>query len=171
MIKRVVLLIGILFVHPLMAAEWQHGLSHFGDLKYKPGFKHFDYVNPNAPKGGHLKEAVIGAFNNLHPYIDKGRAAACIDVACMLTYDRLMKPSIDELRSLYAMVAEAVRLDDDFRWVEFRLDPRARFHDGHPLNVEDVIYTFNTIKSEASLGWKSSYRDIVSVEQTGERTG
>ncbi|XOV86442.1 MAG: extracellular solute-binding protein [Pseudomonadota bacterium] len=152
------------------AGEWQHGLSHFGDLKYDAGFQHFDYVNPDAPKGGRLRQAVIGTFNNLHPYIDKGRAAACVDIGCMLPYDMLMKPSSDEIASSYALVAEAVRLDDNFRWVEFRLDPRARFHDGKPITVEDVIFTFNIIKAEASFGWKTSYRDIVSVEQTGERS-
>jgi len=160
---------GLTIVQPGRGAQWSHGLSHYGALKYGADFSHFDYVNPQAPKGGHLKEAVIGTFNNLHPYIDKGRAAVCVNVICMLPYDSLMKRSEDELSSSYPLVAEAVRLDDNYRWVEFRLDKRARFHDGHPINVEDVIYTFDTIKAEASVGWKSAYRDVISAEQTGPR--
>ena len=71
----------------LYAGEWQHGLSHYGELKYPADYEYFDYVNPRAPKGGKVSQAIIGTFNNLHPYIDKGRAAVCVNVACMLPYD------------------------------------------------------------------------------------
>jgi microcin C transport system substrate-binding protein len=162
--------LSLLFSALAGAEEWRHGLSYFGDLKYPPGFAHFDYVNPNAPKGGKLSDAQIGSFNNLHPYIDKGRAAACSDVGCMLAFDGLMKYAEDELASTYGLIAESVRLADDFTWVEFRLNPKARWHDGVPITVDDVIWTLNTIKSEAALGWKTSYKDVISAEQMGPRT-
>ncbi|MBD3648559.1 MAG: ABC transporter substrate-binding protein [Pseudomonadales bacterium] len=164
------LMLWLILAPAIADEEWRHGLSHYGDLKYPPGFHPFDYVNPDAPKGGHLSQAMIGTFNNLHPYIDKGRVAVCVNIACMLPYDMLLKPSDDELASSYAMVAEAVRLDDEFRWVEFRLDPRARFHDGEPIKFEDVKYTFDKIKTEAALGWRVTYKDIVALEQTGPRS-
>lgn len=167
-------LFALLFLGPAAAlsvsAEPIHGLAYFGDLKYPKDFPHFDYANVNAPKGGRLTQAVIGTFNNLHPYVSKGIAAACVNVFCMLIYDTLMKGAGDELFSMYGNLAESVELADDFTWVAYTLREGAYWHDGVPITVEDVIWTFNTIKSEASLGWRSSYKDIVRIEQTGPRS-
>jgi len=165
-----ILFLTLCFSAEAFASEPNYGLSYFGELKYPQGFPHFDYVNPDAPKGGKLSQGVIGTFNNLHPYIDKGRPAACIDIGCMLIYDMLLKPSEDELASSYGLMAESVELADDFTWVNFTLNPKARWHDGKPVTVEDVVWTFKTIKSDAALGWKTSYKDIVAAEKVGPRT-
>lgn len=151
------------------AGEPRHGLSYFGNLKYPEGFPHFEYANPDAPKGGTVKFGIAGTFNNLHPYVDKGIAAAYILPPGMI-YDTLMKKSWDELSSYYGYLAESVELADDYSWVAYTLRKNAYWHDGEPLTVEDVIWTFNTIKTLGSVGWKNTYRDIVSVEQTGPWT-
>jgi len=151
---------------PSLAKEPSHGLSYFGDLKYPRGFPHFDYAEPDAPKGGRMRTSTIGTFNNLHPFVPKGVSVAGIE----WIYDRLMKESQDELYSVYGLLAESVQMADDFSWVSFTLRDNARWHDGRPITVEDVVWTFNTIKSEGSVGWKSAYKDTEHVEQVGPRT-
>lgn len=157
---------GYVITSPASAGEPTHGFSYFGGLKYPEGFPHFDYANPHAPKGGKMRTSVIGTFNNLHPYVDKGVSAAGID----LIYDYLTTQSEDELSSAYGRLAERVELADDYSWVAFTLRENAYWHDGMPLTIEDVIWTFNTIKTRASVGWKSAYKDIISVERVGPRT-
>lgn len=134
------------------------------------GLAHFDYANPDAPKGGTVRFALTGTFNNLHPYVDKGIAVAYIAPGSGVFYDTLLKKSWDELSSYYGYLAENVELADDYSWVAYTLRENAYWHDGEPVTVEDVIWTFNTIKAEGSISWKNAYRDIVSVEQTGPRT-
>ncbi|MEE8399068.1 MAG: extracellular solute-binding protein [Desulfobacterales bacterium] len=153
-----------------LAGEPSYGLSYYGDLKYPEDFPYFDHVNPDAPKGGRLRSAVIGTFNNLHPYVDKGVPAICVNIGCMLIYDMLLKPSGDELWSSYGNLAESVELADDYSWVAFTLREGIYWHDGVPMTVDDVIWTFNAIKTIGSVGWKLSYKDFVSVEQTGPRS-
>lgn len=165
----VLMLLIALVIAPADAEEASHGLSYFGGLKYPKDFPHFDYANPDAPKGGRVGFALPGTFNNLHPYVDKGITAAYIAPPGMI-YDTLMKKSLDELSSYYGYLAESVELAGDYSWVAYTLRENAYWHDGEPLTVEDVIWTFNTIKTQGSVGWKNSYRDIVSVEQTGPWT-
>ena len=152
------------------ASEPSHGLSYFGDLKYSRDFPYFDYANPDAPKGGKMKTSAIGTFNNLNPYVDKGIPAQGIDGYSMWIYDRLMVQSQDELSSAYGNLTETVELADDYRSVAFTLREGAYWHDGMPITVEDVIWTFNTLKSEGSVAWKSANKHVVSVEQVGPRT-
>lgn len=166
-IGAVLMLLSTVVITPASASEPSHGISYFGDLKYPKDFPHFEYANIDAPKGGKISEAVIGTFNNLHPYVSKGIPAACINVSCMLIYDTLMKWTDDELFSAYGNLAEDVELADDYSWVAFTLRDNAYWHDGEPVTVEDVIWTFNTIKTKAAIGWKSAYKDIVSIEETG----
>ena len=99
--------------------DWRHGLSVYGDLKYKPDFKHFDYVDPNAPKGGSVRQAAIGTFDNFNPVVAgvKGTVATGID----LIYDSLMVPALDEVLSAYGLLAESVSYPDDFSFVTYRL--------------------------------------------------
>ncbi len=148
------------------AGEPRHGISYFGDLKYPKDFPHFDYANPNAPKGGKVSTFLPGSFNNLHPYASKGVSAAWVTIM----YDTLMKPCQDELSSAYGLLAESVQLADDFSWVAFTLRDNAYWHDEVPVTVEDVIWTFDMIKTEASVGWKNAYRSVDGVEQTGPRS-
>jgi microcin C transport system substrate-binding protein len=121
-----------------------HGLSMYGDLKYPPGFKHFDYVDPNAPKGGLVKLAAIGTFDNLNPFILRGVAAA----ASLQTFDTLLAPSADEPFSEYGLVAESLEVPDDRSWVIFNLRPEARFHDGSPITADDVVFSLNILKTK-----------------------
>jgi microcin C transport system substrate-binding protein len=108
--------------------QWRHGLSLFGDLKYKPDFKHFDYVNPNAPKGGTVRQLAIGTFDNFNMVVAgaKGTMAAGVD----LVYDTLMILALDEVSAEYGLLAESVSHPDDFSSVTYRLRPQAKFHDG-----------------------------------------
>jgi len=154
------------FTSGLHAGEPRHGISYFGDLKYPEDFPHFDYVNVDAPKGGNVSTFSLGSFNNLHGYASKGVAAFWAP----MIYDPLMKNCLDELSSSYGLLAESAELSDDYSWVEFVLRENAYWHDGVPVTVEDVLWTFEMIKTEASVGWKSAYKNVVSAERTGPRT-
>lgn len=152
------------------ASEPTHGIAYFGEPRYPKGFPHFDYANPDAPKGGKISIANIGTFNNLHPFVDKGVAADGINISSMLIYDRLMYYAEDELYTAYGNLAETAEVADDRSWVEFTLREGIYWHDGVPITVEDVIWTFNTIKDIGSVGWKQSLKEVESIEQVGPRS-
>src|SRR5919108_447562 len=147
-------------VHPA------HGISIHGDLKYGPGFSHFAYVDPRAPKGGSVTLRAIGTFDNLNPFILKGVPAAGIGN----TFDTLMVPSSDEPASEYGLVAETIETPADRAWVVFTLRAAARFHDGSPMTVEDVIWTFDTLRTRGHPLYRSYYAQVASVESIGPRT-
>jgi len=144
-----------------------HGLSIHGDLKYRPGFAHFDYVDPRAPKGGSVTLPAIGTFDNLNPFILKGVPAAGIAT----TFDTLTVASTDEPSSEYGLVAETMETPADRSWVSFTLRSAARFHDGSPMTVEDVIWTFDTLRTRGHPVYRSYYAQVASVEKVGPRTG
>jgi microcin C transport system substrate-binding protein len=142
-----------------------HGLSLFGDLKYGPDFKNFDYVNPEAPKGGTVRYATIGTFDTLNPYQLKGNKPAGIG----FLFDTLMTRSADEPDSEYGLVAESVEIPKDRTWVQYNLRKEARFHDGSPVTPEDVIWTFETLKTKGDPHYRLYYADVTKVEKVGER--
>ncbi|MGH7388319.1 MAG: extracellular solute-binding protein [Candidatus Rokuibacteriota bacterium] len=142
-----------------------HGLSMHGDLRYGPGFAHFDYVNPRAPKGGQVTLAALGTFDNLHPFILKGVPAAGIGNV----FDSLTVQSSDEPFSEYGLVAESIETPPDRSWVAFTLRTQARFHDGSPITVEDVVWTFETLRARGHPFYRSYYRQVASVEKAGPR--
>jgi microcin C transport system substrate-binding protein len=142
-----------------------HGLSLFGDLKYGPDFTHFDYVNPDAPKGGTVRYAAIGTFDTLNPYQLKGNKASGLT----LLFDTLMFPSFDEPDSEYGLVAESVEVAKDRTWVQYNLRREARFHDGSPITPDDVIWTFDTLRTKGDPHYRLYYADVVKVEKVGER--
>ena len=146
------------------AREPSHAFSYFGDIKYPKDMAHFDYVNPDAPKGGTARLSIVGTFNNLHTYVDKGIAALLVDGQI---YEPLMRTSEDELASYYGRLAETIESADDYSWVNYTLRKNAYWHDGEPVTVADVIWTFNTIKTKGSAIRKSAFRDIERIEQTG----
>ncbi|MBT3700105.1 MAG: ABC transporter substrate-binding protein [Alphaproteobacteria bacterium] len=149
-------------------AEPRHGLSTFGDLKYPADFKHFDYVNPQAPKGGTVKLRDIGTFDNLNPFIIKGvKLRGMAAVAQSLPYDTLMVSAADEADAMYGLVAKSVDVDPDKQWVEFVLRPEARFHDGSPITTADLIYSFNTLKTEGIPGYRINLKDVEAVTASG----
>ena len=143
-----------------------HGMAMHGDLKYPADFKHFDYVNPNAPKGGTVRRAAIGGFDSFNGFIIRGRGAAGLG----LTYDPLMVSSADEPFSMYGLVAETVEVPEDRSWIVFHLNPKARWHDGKPITVEDVIWTFNTLVKDGAPFYRFYYGNVAKVEKTGERS-
>jgi microcin C transport system substrate-binding protein len=149
----------------LDAAEPQHGASMFGDLKYGPDFEHFEHADPNAPKGGSLTLSTIGTFDNLNPYILRGTAAAGVT----LTFETLTTGSPDEPFSEYGLLAESIEIPEDRSWVAFTLRPEARWHDGQPVTVDDVIWTLETLKTKGHPFYRAYYANIVRAEADGER--
>jgi len=145
---------------------WRHGLSLFGELKYPPRFKRFDYVNPDAPKLGTVRMMALGIFDNFNEVVGavKGSLARGARVIC----DTLLVPSFDEAAADYGLIAEAVRHPDDFASATFRLRAGARHHDGTPITVADVIFSMDAFR-QYSPGHATLYRQVARVEQTAER--
>jgi microcin C transport system substrate-binding protein len=168
-LKTTLTLFGLLAATQIsIAAETYrgHGLAMHGDLKYAPGFSHFDYVNPNAPKGGETTRGAIGGYDTFNPFGIKGRAAA----GSFSIYDSLMESSADEPFSQYGLIAESVETSVDRSWVAFTLRPEAKWHDGKPITVEDVIWTFNTLVEKGRPFYRFYYGNVGKVVKTGERT-
>ena len=145
---------------------WKHGLSLFGELKYPEGFKNFDYVNVNAPKGGAARQIAFGTFDNFNSVVAgvKGSLVAGID----LIYDTLMAPALDEVSTEYGLLAEAVYHPADFAFVTYRLRANARWHDGKPITVEDVIFSLEAFKKNHPQ-YSAYYRHVTKAEKTGDR--
>jgi microcin C transport system substrate-binding protein len=148
------------------AAEWRHGLSLFGDLKYSPGFKHFDYVNSQAPKGGSVRLMALGTFDNFNEVVSglKGSIAANVGIIS----DTLLAPALDEVSTEYGLIAEAVSHPSNFSHATFRLRAAARYHDGKPIMVDDVIFSMQAFKTH-NPSLAAYYRHVAKVEQSGER--
>jgi microcin C transport system substrate-binding protein len=150
------------------AAEpaWRHGLSLFGDIKYPADFKHFDYVNAQAPQGGMVRQVAIGTFDNFNSVVAgvKGSLASGLE----FVMESLTVPALDEVSSVYGLLAEAVRYPEDRSSVTYRLRANARWHDGKPVTPDDVIFSFETFKTNSPF-YGAYYRHVTKVETTGER--
>jgi microcin C transport system substrate-binding protein len=145
---------------------WRHALSLFGDVKYPADFKRFDYVNPDAPKGGLARQISIGTFDNFN--IAVAGVKGSLAPAATLIYETLMARALDEVATEYGLLAEAAIHADDFAWVTYRLRKEARWHDGKPVTPEDVIFSIEVLK-KYSPAYASYYRHVQKVEKTGER--
>ncbi len=143
-----------------------HGIAMHGDLKYPAGFRNFDYVNPTAPKGGTVRLDAIGSYDSFNGFIIKGQPA----IAVGLIYDSLMTASLDEPFSEYCLLCETVEMPGDRSWVAFTLRANAKWHDGQPVTVEDVIWTFNTLREKGDPFYRFYYANVTKVEKTGERS-
>jgi len=150
---------------PASASTVSHGLSIYGDLKYPPGFTHFDYVNPDAPKGGNVHLSAVGTFDNLNPLILKGVPAAGL----LLTFQTLLAGSEDEAASAYGLIAESVETPPDRSWVIFTLRREARFQDGSSITPDDVIFSLETLKAKGHPFYRAYYASVKSAEKIGER--
>ena len=135
----------------------------YGQPKYGPDFAHFDYINPDAPKGGTVRLGAAGTFDSFNPYIIKGNAAAGAD------HETLMVGSADEPFTKYGLIAESVEWPDDRSWVAFTLRPEARWHDGEPITVEDVIFSLETLKTKGQPFFRFYYGTVDRAEKVGER--
>jgi microcin C transport system substrate-binding protein len=145
---------------------WHHGLSLFGDIKYPAGFKRFDYVNPDAPKGGSVREIEIGTFDNFNVVVSglKGSIAG----GASMIYESLISQSLDEAEVAYGQLAETASYPDDRSYVIYRLRAEARWHDGKPVTVEDVIFSFDALKKNSPM-FSAYYQHIVKGEKVGDR--
>lgn len=163
----VVALVALCSTSSAEAGDWSHGDALFGELKYGPDFKHYDHVEPDAPKGGTLNQAASGSYDSFNPFVVRGRPAAGLNYAGGLLYDTLFEQSIDQASASYGLVAAAFRHPDDFSSATFRIDERARFHDGEPIKPEDVIWSLEVLKKNHPL-YADYYRNVERAEKTGE---
>ncbi|MCQ2028863.1 ABC transporter substrate-binding protein [Stutzerimonas zhaodongensis] len=158
--------LALLCVSGILEAAPQHALTLYGEKpKYPADFTHFDYVNPDAPKGGMLRQAGFGSFDSLNPFINKGVAAD--DIA--LVYDTLTTNSLDEPFTVYGLLAEKIEKGPNNEWVRFYLRPEARFHDGEPVKAEDVVFSFETLVSKGAPHYRGYYADVEKAVVEGPR--
>jgi microcin C transport system substrate-binding protein len=143
----------------LNSFEWLYGLTLGDNLKYKDNFSYFDYVNPEAPKGGKISQPAIGSFDTLNPFNLKGVAAN----GSYYIYDTLLKRSDDEPFSYYGLIAESVYHPDDYSYVVYKIRDNARWHDGIDITAEDIIWSMNTLK-KYNPNYKYYYNNVTQVE-------
>ena len=140
-----------------------HAIAMHGEPKYGPDFTHFDYVNPDAPKGGTMRHGVRGTFDSFNAYIPKGNPGAG------WAAEHLLVSSGDEPFTEYGLIAETMEWLEDRSWVIFTLRPEARWHDGQPITVDDVIWSFETLKTKGHPFYRFYYGSVASAEQVGAR--
>lgn len=158
------ILTALLFVSAAVVARADtvtaHGVSAFGGLKYGPDFSHFDYVNPDAPKGGAYKGRSTYAartYDSLNPYILKGEAALEVD---LFVFDRLLTRAWDEPDAAYGLLAQSVTYPADRAWAEFELRPEARFADGSPVTADDVVFSLDIIREKGAPSYRTIFADL-----------
>jgi microcin C transport system substrate-binding protein len=144
----------------------QHALVLFGKPKYPRFFRQFDYVNPKAPKGGMVKLYSPSGFDSLNPFILKGIAAPGL---LEMFYESLMVRSLDEPQTYYPLVAESIDLYEDRSQAVFKLNPKAKWHDGTPITAEDVVWSLQTLQSKGSPPYQLVYKPMRAVAE-GPRT-
>jgi len=135
-------------------------ISLRGEPKYPDGFTHFDYVNPNAPRGGTLVQYTIGTYDNFHRYAQRGVAA----VGSTAFYDTLMTSSYDEIDVQYGLIAEKIEYPEDFTWIIFHINKKARHQDGRPITSEDVKFSFTTFMEKGVPQFRQYYANVDKVE-------
>ena len=153
-------LVGIQMAHA-EDREFRHALTLFQDIKYPADFKHFDYVNPAAPKGGRVRFGLVGSFDNLNPYTFKGEPGPAVQ------NDTLLTSALDEPSTEYGLLASGVWYPEDRSMVVYRLRPEARFQDGAPITPEDVIWSMQALR-DAHPQYNAYYKNIAKADQTGE---
>lgn len=158
--KSLWLIILLLIPQFVFASKPQHGIAVFSELKYPENFTHFDYVNPEAPKGGKASLASVGAFDSLNLHTLKGNKAPGLEN----TYDTLLVSSSDELNSYYGLLAKSFEISDDGLSVVFNLHPNARWHDGDPITAEDVAFSLEILRQKGSPSYKIMLQDVKSAE-------
>ncbi|MFW5825361.1 MAG: extracellular solute-binding protein, partial [Marinobacter sp.] len=142
-------------------AEPVHAIAMHGEPAYGPDFEHFDYVNPDAPKGGRLRLAVrANGYDSFNPFVVRGVAAAGLN---SYLYETLLVTSADEPFSAYGLIAESIETPENRSYVIYNLRPEARFHDGEPITAEDVAFSFNTLMEDGHPFYKSYYAGVTGV--------
>ncbi|MFO1071011.1 MAG: extracellular solute-binding protein [Geminicoccaceae bacterium] len=141
----------------------EEGFAMHGSPKYGPGFTHFDYADPNAPRGGRLTLGAIGTFDSLNPFILKGDPASGMS----LVFDTLTVQSNDEPFTEYGLIAQAIEVPEDRSWVAFELRPEARWQDGTPITVDDVIWSMETLRTKGAPFYRAYYANVKGAEAAG----
>ncbi|WP_377291708.1 extracellular solute-binding protein [Rhizobium sp. SG2393] len=168
------LMICLSLAAPAAAAEtepaWKIGTATIGAPKYQEGFQRFDYVNPDAPKGGTLRLTGLGTFDTYNPLVARGELASGIGAPATpgLVYETLMKRSMDEISATYGLLAKAIAYPEDYSFVKFRLRAEAKWEDGQPVTPDDVIFSFESAKANDPK-IALYYQHVTKVEKTGER--
>ncbi len=150
--------------------DYSHGFSYLSELKYPADFEHFDWVNPDAPRTGELRIPVLGRYDSFNYFTNTGRSVVGmypLNDNFKFFYDSLLQFSADEKVSMYGLLAEGFYYAEDRSWYAFKLREDAYWHDGKPLTIDDVIFSFNTLTKEGPAWMLSSYQDISHVEQIG----
>ncbi|HYE49765.1 MAG TPA: extracellular solute-binding protein [Azospirillaceae bacterium] len=148
-------------------ASWRHGIAMHGEPALPPGFDRLPYTDPASVRGGAMRQSVTGSWDSLNPFSIRGRAPLYM-VAYL--YPSLLVRSYDEPFTLYAYLAEAVRCPPGRGWVEFALRPEARWHDGRPVTAADVLFSFETLRSQGRPAYRGNYAKVAAAEAVGERT-
>jgi len=145
----------------------RHGIAMHGDPALPPGFPHFTYVDPAAPKGGDRRESMVGTFDSLNPFALRGKTHPYL---MALTYQSLLARNWDEPFGLYPGLAAVVRMAEDRTVIQFTLDPRARWHDGRPVTAADVLFSFRTLRDKGRPGHRSYYARVAAATALDDRT-
>ena len=149
--------------------QWRTSSSLIGESKYGENFQHYDYVNPDAPKGGTLNSTVTGTFDSFNPYIVQGSPAAGFSYfGGGLLYDTLMEDATDEGSVGHPLIADAYKFPDDYSSVTYRLDPRAKWHDGQPITVDDVVWSFNVLKANSPM-YSRYFENVTEAKAISDR--
>ena len=155
-------------------AEPSHGIAMRGEPALPADFRHLPYVNPDAPQGGQLTYGVFGSFDDLNPFdlksIRNGARGLWDPVFGNLVFEPLMMRSRDEPFTLYGLIAQKAEMAEDRSWIEFHIDPRARFSDGEPLTVDDVMFTFELLAQKGRPPYSSRMKQVERMERTGDAT-
>ena len=151
----------------LALAEPQHGIAMYGEPALPPDFEHLPHVNPDAPRGGRIIQGEVGSFDSLNPHILRGRTPWQLQY---LAYESLMGRNWDEPFTLYGLLAESVETDDARSYVEFTLREEARFSDGSPVTVEDVLWSYETLGTVGHPRYHGTWGRVASAEVTGPRS-
>ena len=154
---------------PCTDFTYSHGISYVLPLKYGPDFTHFDWTNPDAPKAGAMRLSALGSFDNFNVILEKGQNGAGYDIGGGLVYDKLLEPSADEPVSHYGRLAEGVAKGPQLAWLAFKLRDGARWHDGVPISVDDVLFTFEMFQTHGSVALRTALADLERVFAFGER--
>ena len=154
---------------PCRNPDYKHGISYVLPMRYSADFEHFAYANPSAPKGGTMRLPQMGTYDNYNAIIEIGRIAAGYGAMGSLVYDRFLEDSIDEPASAYVRLADGVAVEADYRWTAFRLRDGARWHDGRPITLDDVLFTFDAIREHGSVALRTTLTDLDRVFAFGDR--
>lgn len=153
---------------------WSHGIAMHGDPALPADFAHLPYADPDAPRGGTITHGVQGSFDSLNQFIVQGGTTTARGIRDTdfgaLVIESLLERNLDEPFTLYGLLAESVRMPEERDWIEFRINEKARFSDGTPVTVDDVIFSFEILRDKGRPHFRSRYSRITAMEKTGERS-